>query len=91
MYLVTKLNVEESILNSEVINWVCKTKEEALKIFREEAELMKEDYEAIKDEDNLAELHINEGTLEARYDCSSFCSKLQVFEVKENTPLVTYF
>ena len=91
MYLVSKLNVEDSILNSEAINWVCKTKEEALKIFREEVELMKEDYETIKDEDNLAELHINEELLEARFDSSSFCSKLQVFEVEEKTPLVTMF
>ena len=91
MYLVTKLNVEESICNSEAINWVCKTKEEALKIFKDEAALMMEDYITIKDEDNLANLQINEDLMEATFESSGFCSKLQVFEVKDNEIMVTSF
>jgi len=85
MYQVVKLNVEESIKNSEVLIWSFEDKKSAEEFFRGEVKLMEEDVENIE---NAKLIKISE--FEYQFDSDMFCSIIKLIEAKEGLEVISF-
>lgn len=85
MYQVVKLNVEESIKNSEVLIWSFEDKKSAEEFFRGEVKLMEEDVENIE---NAKLIKISE--FEYQFDSDMLCSVIKLIEAKEGLEVISF-